>query len=67
MMAAYQQHVNMAKLPEDIWAKAVRGAENLQVSEKFFRPLMRIDDEDKISLCLDKLIEGGKNAFNKQV
>lgn len=66
MIAAYQQRVNMAKLPEGIWAKAVRETENINLSE-FFGPLMRLDDEEKISICLDTHVERGKIEPSKQV
>ena len=66
-MAYFQQHMLMAKLSDDIWAKVTRATDNISINEKFFRPLMRIDDDEKIGKCLDVLIEAGIKDFHKKV
>ena len=67
-MKGFQQHMHMAKVSDEIWAKVLKATDRISsVNEQFFRPLMRIDDDEKISKCLDILIELGTKYFHKQV
>jgi hypothetical protein len=68
MMAGYQQHMHMARLSDEIWTKVLRATEKVTaINEKFFRPLMRIDDDEKIKECLNILMEEGTKVFHKKV
>ncbi|XP_060608644.1 uncharacterized protein LOC132760637 [Ruditapes philippinarum] len=68
MMAGYQQHMHMARLSDEIWTKVLRATEKVTaINEKFFRPLMRIDDDEKIKECLNILMEDGTKVFHKKV
>jgi hypothetical protein len=44
----------MARLSDEIWTKVLRATEKVTaVNEKFLRPLMRINEDEKIKECLD--------------
>lgn len=64
LMACYQQHMLMAKLPECLWKKVCLAIERTgPVNEKFFGPLMRIKDEAVIDKCLQTLISVGQKEY----
>ncbi|XP_052287057.1 uncharacterized protein LOC127882458 [Dreissena polymorpha] len=68
LSAGYQQHLNLAQLPEDVWSMFVQASDkNENLSEKFFRPLMRINSMELIRKCLTTLLHTGQKEFRKHV
>ncbi|KAH3847054.1 hypothetical protein DPMN_089366 [Dreissena polymorpha] len=68
LSAGYQQHLNLAQLPEDVWSMFVQASDkNENLSGKFFRPLMRINSMELIQKCLTTLLHAGQKEFRKHV
>lgn len=68
LLNMYGKHMHMARLPDQIWKKVIKATEKVgQVSEKFFRPMMRLIDNEKIEKCLDTLTDIGVKEFKSQV
>ncbi|XP_053373965.1 uncharacterized protein LOC123562893 [Mercenaria mercenaria] len=61
------QHLQMARLPEELFQKVIETNAKKQVSEKFFKSMLRIDNNDTYGECLDILLTEGQSAFKSKV
>lgn len=61
------QHLQMARIQEDVFKKVVQASEKKHVNEKFFKPMLRLNDDNLYHTCLDVLIADGENSFKKKV
>ncbi|XP_053400151.1 uncharacterized protein LOC123557061 [Mercenaria mercenaria] len=57
-------HLLMAKLPIEIWTMIMKFGD---VPEKFYRNLMRLDDESLLETCLEVLLTEGPGKFRLKV
>ncbi|XP_053393670.1 uncharacterized protein LOC128555411 [Mercenaria mercenaria] len=57
-------HLLMAKLPMKIWTMIMKFGD---VPEKFYRNLMRLDDESLLETCLEVLLTEGPGKFRLKV
>lgn len=57
----------LAQLPEDLWQMVMEILGKMSVTEKFFRKMMRLDDDDLIRGCLQTLLKDGKQKFHEKV
>ncbi|KAH3870463.1 hypothetical protein DPMN_033651 [Dreissena polymorpha] len=64
---SYGIHLKMAQLEQNVWAMVEDVSESVvNITEKFFRPLMKLTD-DEIKTCLEILKSQGLAEYNKKV
>ncbi|KAH3870647.1 hypothetical protein DPMN_033835, partial [Dreissena polymorpha] len=63
---SYGIHLQMAQLEQNVWDMVEESESAVKITEKFFRPLMKLSD-DKIKTCLEILKRLGLAEYNEKV
>ncbi|KAH3841598.1 hypothetical protein DPMN_115068 [Dreissena polymorpha] len=65
---SYGLHMKMARLEQRVWAivEEVSG-DSVKITEKFFRPLLKIQSTEDIESCLNILRSKGLAEYNNKM
>ncbi|KAH3870556.1 hypothetical protein DPMN_033744 [Dreissena polymorpha] len=63
---SYGIHLQMAQLEQNVWDMVEESESVVKITEKFFRPLMKLSD-DEIKTCLEILKSQGLTEYNEKV
>ncbi|KAH3847127.1 hypothetical protein DPMN_089442 [Dreissena polymorpha] len=64
---SYGLHMKMAQLEQRVWAIVEEVSGAVKISEKFFRPLLKIQSTEDIESCLNILRSKGLAEYNNKM